>query len=324
MGNSIFLKQSDMDLIGQVDWWPVEIVANSCRRAIGSMTNFGQYYPTKERLIPILYVKGIADLAAMVEHAKVVPRLVLEETENFKRMLATPGVLGRRPERSVIDAIGNVADYSYEAAKRIRSLAAACVESIVIAKDVAKRPPEGLDNLVLAWNHALLSFANDFVKCFDTIPDQLDEILRVVRSGPVVDGRFDIVLNAHLELKAVNVAVELMQALEEQARLENAIREYTAAAPGAGKVYVLLNPSMPGLVKIGKTKRDSENRANELHTTGVPTPFIVIYEVLVEDCDACERRVHEFLSDYRVSNQREFFRVEPKIAIDAVMAHSKP
>lgn len=39
-------------------------------------------------------------------------------------------------------------------------------------------------------------------------------------------------------------------------------------------VYVLTNPAMPGIVKIGKTNReDPQVRMSELYTTGVPLPF---------------------------------------------------
>ncbi len=45
---------------------------------------------------------------------------------------------------------------------------------------------------------------------------------------------------------------------------------------GNGYVYVLMNSSMRGLVKIGKTEREPEERAKELSaSTGVPTPFMV-------------------------------------------------
>ena len=41
-----------------------------------------------------------------------------------------------------------------------------------------------------------------------------------------------------------------------------------------GIIYVLTNPSMPGLVKIGKTARGDVNaRLSELYSTGVPVPF---------------------------------------------------
>ena len=39
-------------------------------------------------------------------------------------------------------------------------------------------------------------------------------------------------------------------------------------------VYVLTNPAMPGLVKIGRTDQDDANtRIAQLYTTGVPVPF---------------------------------------------------
>lgn len=82
-----------------------------------------------------------------------------------------------------------------------------------------------------------------------------------------------------------------------------------------GFVYVMLNPSYPDLVKIGLTKRTSEERARELRTSGVPTPFIVIYDELVSDCVAVEDAIHRRLSGYRVSEDREFFRIPVKEAI---------
>ena len=83
----------------------------------------------------------------------------------------------------------------------------------------------------------------------------------------------------------------------------------------AGFVYVMLNPSYPDLVKIGLTERTSEERARELRTSGVPTPFIVIYDELVSDCDAVEAAIHRRLAGYRVSDDREFFRIPVKEAI---------
>ena len=49
-------------------------------------------------------------------------------------------------------------------------------------------------------------------------------------------------------------------------------------------VYVLSNPAMPGLVKIGRTSRDRlQSRMDELHGTGVPLPFCCECAVEVED-----------------------------------------
>ena len=40
-----------------------------------------------------------------------------------------------------------------------------------------------------------------------------------------------------------------------------------------GWFYVLSNPEMSGLLKVGRTTEHPRMRAAQLHTTGVPTPF---------------------------------------------------
>ncbi len=82
-----------------------------------------------------------------------------------------------------------------------------------------------------------------------------------------------------------------------------------------GYVYILENKSLHGRLKIGKTTRTPEQRAKELSSTGLPTPFIVAYSVYVFDCDAAERYVHSKLDRYRISNNREFFSVPLEKAI---------
>jgi T5orf172 domain/Sel1 repeat len=89
-----------------------------------------------------------------------------------------------------------------------------------------------------------------------------------------------------------------------------------------GSVYVLANSAMPGLVKVGKTQRSATERAQELsNQTGIPTPFIVVYEQLFEDCDAAENYVHAVLdrTGIRESSNREFFRATPKEVIEALL-----
>ncbi len=89
-----------------------------------------------------------------------------------------------------------------------------------------------------------------------------------------------------------------------------------------GIVYALVNPSLPGMLKIGRTNRDVEQRAKELSSsTGVPTPFIVIFQESFSDCVNAEIFIHTYLEEngYRVSTNREFFQIEPNIAIRAIM-----
>lgn len=77
-----------------------------------------------------------------------------------------------------------------------------------------------------------------------------------------------------------------------------------------GFVYVLINPAMPGLAKVGKTTRTPAQRLAELSSaTGVPSPFILAYEQPVADCHAAEQFVHSELErrGCRLSEGREFF-----------------
>jgi T5orf172 domain len=87
-----------------------------------------------------------------------------------------------------------------------------------------------------------------------------------------------------------------------------------------GKVYILRNPALKdAIVKIGQTKRKSENRAQELFRgTGVAAPFEVLYEEEVADCELAERLIHKQLAEHRVHRDSEFFKVPLKVAVDAV------
>jgi T5orf172 domain len=84
-------------------------------------------------------------------------------------------------------------------------------------------------------------------------------------------------------------------------------------------LYILSNPSMPGLIKIGKTTTSPNQRMSELHSTGVPTPFVLELSVEVHDCHASERATHSALAKYRVANNREFFRTSVKAALEAML-----
>ena len=95
--------------------------------------------------------------------------------------------------------------------------------------------------------------------------------------------------------------------------------------PNNGYLYVLANSAMPDLVKVGKTNRNPLLRAQELSsTTGLPTPFIVVYEQFFEDCDTAESFVHTILEKqgYRLSQNREFFKARISEVIKAIMQAS--
>ena len=79
-----------------------------------------------------------------------------------------------------------------------------------------------------------------------------------------------------------------------------------------GIVYLLTNPCMPGLVKIGMTKQeDLEKRMKELYTTGVPVPFECQFACKVnnKDCAKIEKALHTAFDPQRVNKNREFFKI---------------
>ena len=56
-------------------------------------------------------------------------------------------------------------------------------------------------------------------------------------------------------------------------------------------VYVLSNPAIPGIVKVGMTDRpDVQRRMSDLHTTGVPIPFDCLIAREIEDREAATDR----------------------------------
>jgi hypothetical protein len=91
---------------------------------------------------------------------------------------------------------------------------------------------------------------------------------------------------------------------------------------GEGKeiIYVMSNSTYPGLLKIGYTGKEIEIRRKDLSRhTGVPTPFKVefVYKLQARG-EELEREIHSYLKEYRTSNQREFFEIGTKQAIEAV------
>ncbi len=80
-----------------------------------------------------------------------------------------------------------------------------------------------------------------------------------------------------------------------------------------GIVYLLTNPVMPGLVKIGMTTReDMDARMKELYSTGVPVPFECQFACKVKqsDCAKIEKALHTAFNPQRINANREFFRIQ--------------
>jgi hypothetical protein len=84
-------------------------------------------------------------------------------------------------------------------------------------------------------------------------------------------------------------------------------------------IYVLSNPSIPGLLKIGYTRKEIGIRIKDLSkATGVPTPFKLEYVFRCYNGLQLESDIHKHLKDFRPNNYREFFDVTLNQAIEAV------
>ena len=88
-----------------------------------------------------------------------------------------------------------------------------------------------------------------------------------------------------------------------------------------GYVYILINKSyrygwlQRKLLKIGQTSKNPEDRAKELSSTGVPTPFEVAYYLQSDQYEEIEKEMHRRLGVFRSNKDREFFRYPIKKAI---------
>jgi len=95
----------------------------------------------------------------------------------------------------------------------------------------------------------------------------------------------------------------------------------TIPTDGTGNdiIYVLSNPTYPGLLKIGYTRKEIGIRVKDLSkATGVPTPFKLEYVFKCYNGLQLESDIHKHLKDFRPNNYREFFDVTLNQAIEAI------
>ena len=87
-------------------------------------------------------------------------------------------------------------------------------------------------------------------------------------------------------------------------------------------VYVLSNPTLPAMLKIGYTKNQPEERARQIsNATGVALPYKVEWAFHCYNGEQLEGEVHKYLESYRVNNHREFFQIsldEAKKAVETL------
>lgn len=82
-----------------------------------------------------------------------------------------------------------------------------------------------------------------------------------------------------------------------------------------GFIYCLWNESFPHLVKIGMTTTCPHQRAKQLSSTGLPTPFRVEFAKYVRYPYEKEQKIHHILKKNRVNHHREHFEVSRQDAL---------
>lgn len=90
-----------------------------------------------------------------------------------------------------------------------------------------------------------------------------------------------------------------------------------------GIVYILTNPKMPKLVKIGQTKNLSQ-RLKQVNNTSAPVPFECIYALEVDNYIAIERLLHHAFAEHRTGRRKEFFEVKKEEAIRSLKLFKQP
>jgi len=97
--------------------------------------------------------------------------------------------------------------------------------------------------------------------------------------------------------------------------LANAVLDPTGHVRPSEFVYVLVNKSVPNMVKIGMTTNTPTQRAHEIsRATGVAVPWVPVFEFRCYRSDLLEKEVHAYLKNHRVNNNREMFAVDSRTA----------
>ena len=130
------------------------------------------------------------------------------------------------------------------------------------------------------------------------------------------------------EKKAMNIAFDKALTDDERNRIKSQLASidkrldsiaYRESHSKAGWLYVITSPSLPGLTKIGCTRRLNPSiRIKELSSSSLPEPFHAHCFVFSDDCFELENNIHKYFDKERVNPDREFFRIEPREVIDVL------
>jgi len=134
---------------------------------------------------------------------------------------------------------------------------------------------------------------------------------------PVVDNvsvSYEIIVQAskkHPVLLEQLFHPHLLEEIEKWDKIEQSIKENEDEdefeQPTRGTVYFASTVSMPGILKIGGTKRDGPTRVRQLFAAGVPEPYVCELEIITDDWKLYEGAIHKYLCASRLYKRKEFF-----------------
>ncbi|MBN2126248.1 MAG: tetratricopeptide repeat protein [Deltaproteobacteria bacterium] len=79
----------------------------------------------------------------------------------------------------------------------------------------------------------------------------------------------------------------------------------------SGFIFILSNPSLKGLLKIGYTPKPIEEMLSELNAaTDLPTPFFLERSFQLSDAEGITRKLHAALEAHRISRDKDFFHMQ--------------
>lgn len=115
--------------------------------------------------------------------------------------------------------------------------------------------------------------------------------------------------------------VEFEEKLKEIDKREADI-DYRISNSRAGYLYVTATNAMPGMTKLGVTRRlNPLVRIQELSSASVPFPFICHGLIFSDDAFELETKIHDYFDKQRVNKnnrRKEFFAISPQEAIDVL------
>lgn len=84
-------------------------------------------------------------------------------------------------------------------------------------------------------------------------------------------------------------------------------------------IYLMTNESMPGLVKVGRSKDVEKRRKSLSRQSHVPTPFVTAWSLPYIQSFDLEKAVHAHFDSHRANKNREFFRTDDTVTPESIL-----